>query len=58
MPTPKETDRDRQEKMKQHEIARGRDEKKASEVAAQQAEELRKQEGPSGGGDNSYDKKN
>lgn len=50
MPTPDKADRERHEKMKQHEIDRGRDEEKADDVAAQQVEELRKQEGPSGGG--------
>jgi hypothetical protein len=55
MPTPHETDKDRFEKIKQHEMDRGRDEETAEKVAAQQVEELRKQEGPSGGGDSNLD---
>ena len=50
MPTPNETDQERLEKIKQHEIDRGRDEQRAEEVAREQVEELRKQEGPAGGG--------
>jgi hypothetical protein len=58
MPTPHESDKDRFEKIKQHEMDRGRDEATAEKVAAQQVEELRKQEGPSGGGDSNFDSEN